>query len=797
MTGFIDSAGGDGNGASSYQILHSVRLAASRSCYFSRTFGAATDGKKWTLSFKAKRGIQGSGSYTVFGSETGGEQLFFDADGLNWYAGSGGTYNLITSRKFRDPSAHLNCVLAYDSTQATAADRMKLYIDNTQETAFSSSAYPTLNFVSGINAAVGHTIGKEPTASTRYFDGLISEIHFIDGQALDPSYFGELNSDGVWVPKAYTGTFGANGFFLDFSDGSSTTTLGEDRSGNSNNWTCNNISLTAGVTYDHMVDTPSVNFATLNPLKSTGGTFSNANLGIVRSGAATVQIPNSTVPIPSDMLFYAEITPTTSDMSYGVALTTSNSGANGIVGSSSDASSWGAYVSTDASYRGFWNNNTRTAFDFSGGTVYQLALNRVTGKIWFGKDGTWYNSGNPEADTNPTYSGISSSLELYLAVLCGAIANVNFGQRPFSYPIGSTNKTTGFLALSTANLPAVAIPNPREHFDVVTRTGTGAAATISTTVDLSQGGLLWEKARNAAHSHFLVDSVRGIADGTTQYLSSNLTNAESTANWFKSFGNGNFQTNSNDWSGAYTLVDWLWKANGAGVSNTDGSITSTVSANQTAGFSIVTFTAPSSGNFTAGHGLGTTPALVIVKSRTDAAAPWYVWHNKFSNLVTDYLRLNGTTAVQSGASQWGASGHTSTTLGLAVANSVVANTTTVAYCFSETTSFSKAFSFTGNANADGTHVDLGFLPALVLLKCSSTTGNWYMLDTVRNTINPLGEQLYPNLANAGSTVTTFDATSRGIKLRLAGDPNAAQTYIGFAWARHPFGGSNVAPCPAF
>jgi hypothetical protein len=160
---------------------------------------------------------------------------------------------------------------------------------------------------------------------------------------------------------------------------------------------------------------------------------------------------------------------------------------------------------------------------------------------------------------------------------------------------------------------------------------------------------------------------------------------------------------------------------------------------------------------------------------------WAVYNANLAN--TEYLLLNTTAAKATGATYWNSS--TPTTTVFSVGSAADTNESTkdfVAYCFAEIPQYSKAFSLTGNANADGACVVLGFKPKLILLKCSSTTGNWYLFDTVRNTYNVLGEQLYPNLSNAGSAVTTLDVTSNGFKLRLAGDPNAAQTYIGFAWA---------------
>ena len=195
---------------------------------------------------------------------------------------------------FRDPSAWYHVVVAIDTTQATAANRIKLYVNGNQVTAFSTATYPAQNYDTSFNkASTAQEIGRRASNSDLFLDGYMAEVNWIDGQALTPSSFGETDSiTGVWKPKAYSGTYGTNGFELNFSDNSASTaaTIGKDYSGNGNNWTPNNISVTAGATYDSMTDVPTLtsataaNYCVLNPLATSNGTLNDGNLTWSPSG---------------------------------------------------------------------------------------------------------------------------------------------------------------------------------------------------------------------------------------------------------------------------------------------------------------------------------------------------------------------------------------------------------------------------------------------------------------------------------------------------------------------------------
>jgi hypothetical protein len=249
-----------GSAATGYQIERSLRFNSADSAYLNRTPGSASNRKTWTWSGWVKRGTLGT-DQVLFSSYTDGDNEMFirfsDSNVIYIYNyQSASQISLTTTPVYRDPSSWYHIVISLDTTQATSSDRTKLYVNGTQITSFSTTTYPSLNLDCHINAAVAHNIGRRGNAS-QYFSGYLTEINFIDGSALTPTSFGEFNSTtGVWQPIEYTGSYGTNGFYLNFSDNASTTTLGDDLSGNGNDWSTSGFSVTAGADNDSLVDTP-------------------------------------------------------------------------------------------------------------------------------------------------------------------------------------------------------------------------------------------------------------------------------------------------------------------------------------------------------------------------------------------------------------------------------------------------------------------------------------------------------------------------------------------------------------
>ena len=665
---------------------------------------------------------------------------------------------------------------------------MRVFLNNEELTASTDNrASITASNYSTFNSAAAHYIGRTSSGAGSY-DGYFSDVHFVDGQALTSSSFGQTDTNGVWVPKTYSGTYGNNGFKLGFADGTSTTTLGYDTSGNANHWTLTGMTRAAGVNECWMTDTPTNNYATLNRVAEYGtiGTMGTAEGNLVSSPGGAVQNKGwmSTMQVTSGKWYFeTTFTTTLSDNNGGVALITGS----GIPGETSDPTS---IRYADA---GNWRQNgvsSSTVTAINTNDVLMCAFDVDASKVWFGKNGTWFASGNPVNGTSPLSTTCPNpAMPASYHYNNNAITKWNFGQRAFAY-----TPPTGFNALCTSNLPAVAIAKPKLHFDAVAYNGAAAAKKVP---GMSfKPDLVWAKSRSLATANGLFDSVRGV----NQYMSSNATTAEATlANSITAFNANGFSLGSDTTfnAGGATFISWNWKAsNAAGVSNTDGSITSTVSANATAGFSIVSYTGNGTTG-TVGHGLGVAPKMVIIKNRASAIENWPVWHGALAN--TEYLALNLTIAKGTGSGVWNNTTPTSSIFSVGTSNGVNASATNMlAYCFAEIAGYSKFGSYTGNSSADGPFVYCGFKPRYVLIKRTDATADWTIFDTARNTVNGMDLELYTDLALAETAAggIGLDCLANGFKLRRTGGAVNVGTYIFAAFAEQPFGGSNVSPSPA-
>jgi hypothetical protein len=704
-----------------------------------------------------------------------------------------------TTQVFRDVGAWYHIVVALDTTQATANDRIKVYVNGGQITAFNTTTNPSQNADLGINATNAHNIGRVNFGGGFYLNGYLTEINFIDGSALTPTSFGEFNSDtGVWQPKAYTGSYGTNGFYLNFSDNASTTTLGDDLSGNGNDWTTNNFSVTAGVGNDSLVDSPTRygtdtgaggevrgNYGTMNPLDQASiVTVSNGNLDVKSNTSGSWGHARGTFGFPSTGKWYWEVTllqPSTEDLFSGIGAQTSSLSTNFAPGSY--ANMYGMLDNGDL----YANNSSSAGYgsSFGDGDVIIIAFDRDNSKIYFGKNGSWFNSGNPATQTNPAASSISTTLQFFPMTGSAGFnppsGQHNFGQRPFAYTAPS-----GFKALVTTNLPAPTIEDGGEYFNTILYTGTGSS-NARTGVGF-QPDWVWIKERNAAADHGLYDAVRGVQN----QLESNTTTAETAeATGLTAFGTDGFtvgalaQLNTS----GDTYVAWNWKANGAGVSNTDGTITSTVSVNTTSGFSIVTYTGNGSNGASVGHGLGVKPVFWILKQRS-GTQNWLVSHQNLS-AADNYLILDSTSAQLSNASNIWTADSSKITFTTSYAGTNNNTSTYVIYAFAPVAGYSAFGSYTGNGSADGPFVYTGFRPAFVMTKKSSGVSNWNMIDDRRpGEYNPADNALLANSSLAETIISgnPVDLLSSGFKIRNTegGFNESAATYIYMAFAENPF-----------
>ena len=341
-----------------------------------------------------------------------------------------------------------------------------------------------------------------------------------------------------------------------------------------------------------------------------------------------------------------------------------------------------------------------------------------------------------------------------------------------------------------------------DYFTTFLWTGDGSTSPrVHTGVGL-QADMMWSKVRSTGHQHNLVDRVRGVNQRLLMPSDSNDEDTTCTHGHFDSLDSDGFTTTNagGNWNvnaSGETYVGWFWKANGSGSSNTDGSITSTVSANTTSGFSIVSFTGTGS-NATVGHGLGATPKMIIVKNRS-VSGNWRVYHNSIG--ATKYLNLNTTDSEATNSAQWNNTEPTSNVFSVGASGATNGSgNSMIAYCFADKKGFSKFGSYTGNGNADGTFVYTGFKPAFVIAKLTSVAGeNWYMWDNKRSTGNVMDKFLYPNSSDAEVGSTSFiDFLSNGFKLRSASDVlnGSGNTHIYMAFAENPFVTSGGIPACA-
>jgi hypothetical protein len=350
-------------------------------------------------------------------------------------------------------------------------------------------------------------------------------------------------------------------------------------------------------------------------------------------------------------------------------------------------------------------------------------------------------------------------------------------------------------------MPYTVVDKSSLYFNTVTYTGDGSASRSITGVGF-QPDFTWVKGRNAVWFHTLTDVVRGGG----YFIHSNIDTAEagggtSLITGFNSDGfNVNITPNGTVNNNGDTFVSWNWKANGAGVSNTAGSITSTVSANTTAGFSIVSYTGTGA-NATVGHGLGSAPKMIMIKNRT-SAENWRVGHSSLTSWAFRLI-LDATTAQASEPNAFNSTAPTSTVFSVGTDDSTNKSTNSlIAYCFAEIKGYSKFGSYTGNGSSNGTFVYTGFMPKFIMIKRTDSADNpWAIYDTVRDTNNPNTFLLRANASNAeadDSGYSDHDHLSNGFKLRQtwSGINASGGTYIYMAFADSPFVSSKAIPTTA-
>jgi hypothetical protein len=442
--------------AGGFAIDNSLRFNSASEDYLNKTFGTATNRKIFTFSVWVKRSILSTndGYLIAAGTDpsTNVDELHFrsvnDTIDLLGYESSVTQFQLRTNASHRDVSAWYHIVVAYDSTQATSSNRIKIYKNGTQITSFSVATYPSLNFEPLFNSTIAHTIGRNLASGDRDFNGYMSEFNFIDGQALAPSDFGEFDSDtGIWKPIAYEGTYGTNGFYLEFKDSSA---LGDDTSNNSNDFTVNNLT-----SIDQTTDTPTNNFCTMNPLVryTANPTFTEGNLSFTGGGGADFAGALGTIAMTQGKWFWeCKILATLTNTLVGVqqvGLNLNTSEPQNITGGTTCFyNNDGGEMKTDGTA------TTNDYGTFSATDIMGVAINMDDKQISIYKNGSAIIS-------NFALSASSTEVLPFFAMYSsGAIAN--FGNPPFAITTGNEDANgygnfeyevpPGYFALCTKNL---------------------------------------------------------------------------------------------------------------------------------------------------------------------------------------------------------------------------------------------------------------------------------------------------------------------------------------------------------
>ena len=774
-----------------HQIDGSLRFADDDNAYLNRTPSSAGNRKTWTFSWWFKPSMVPTGAETFFSAAYSYQSLDLNDNNngqIRLFLQESPGYYYTWTPKYRDPSAWYHGVIRYDTTQATDTNRVRLYINGEEVTDLTSVSRPPQNWEGGFNNSILHRIGVRASPTENYYDGYMAEVNFIDGQALAPTSFGETKS-GVWIPKAYSGSYGTNGFHLEFNGNSN------DSSGNGNNWTANNIS-----SYDYVPDSPTNNFATWNPLghwnwagQNGSKTYAQGNLQFTGDNFGTMT--GATIGVSSGK-WYMEYRMTSGD-NYdftGVLATRTNPTGNRTYGWYSDKIAYYDPITNAES------NLVTGLTPATSGEIIGVALDLDNYTI------KWYKDNSLVA----TVTSVNPDTYTFLAGgAAGTTQIANFGQDSTflgnetaggnsdenGYGDFAYAPPSGYLALCTANLtvaegvdPALDA-SPQDYFNTVLWTGNGATNRNITGVGF-QPDFLWIKNRsNGGNNHHLFNAVIGMPN----HLSTDLVYSESTAtNKATAFLSDGFtiQDHSSVNASGQSYVAWNWKANGSGSSNTSGSITSTVSANTDVGFSIVSYTGTGS-TATVGHGLGKAPSFIVTKCRTQSS-DWPCYHA--SEGATRYGNINEAASWSTNSSPWNNTAPTSSVF--TVGGSYGTNWPSqplIAYCFAEIEGYSSIGSYIGNGSSDGSFVYTGFRPAMIIYKSPEVAEVWYIHDDKRIGYNPENRGQYIQSDVSEYDLDRIDILSNGFKLRSTdSDSNfSGRKYIYMAFAENPFKYANA------
>ena len=807
---FINKYVGNGGGQKTGRFVPFTDNATiAKSCMFdddtnnflSRTPSSNGSGTTLTLSVWVKRNILGYRDILYNGNiVSNSEHVYFDSsDRLHYYEVTSGSrkWNIITNMTFEDTSKWYHIHVVRDTTDSTAGDRIRFYVDGTRITSFNTATYPTLNQTGYWNQTTyQHSVGSSGSASYIRGIGYLAEMNMIDGTVYEPSTFGMTDtSTGRWIPKSFSSlSYGTNGFRFEFAN-SAGQTIGDDTSGNGNDFSVTNLD-------PHNIgnDTPTSNYAKMSVNYHAGATNN------VREGGRRMQPASG-----SDDGTFFDIKLKTGKWYVEFYAHSADAVAQYIYNGISD---FEKYVTDGVQELG--RRTHSYAFDPANGRYFAEGSGVVTGlspkitqgdiggiavdfdnnKIFFSINGTYINSANPANGTGglafaPAHDTLSGYYMLGQSNGTGSSGYNN----DVSWNVGDNPTFNGTLAVGAA-------ANTDGFGSTFKYTPPDGFKGLSFDNQPDEGvkpDLVWIKNRDATDSHQWYDSSRGpLLDLQTDSTNTESTTVDGLQRFIK--GGCQIEDDVSINTKGEKYVAWNWVANGGTeTANADGSgasLASTHQVNETAGFSIVKYSGSGTGSSVAGtvaHGLSQTPNMIIIKSRT-AGNNWIVYHHKISDPSDKILYLNDTNAE----TDWPYMGDTDPTNKVFTISSDLetgrASNDYMAYCWYEVPGYSRFGTYKGNANADGPFIYLGFKPRFMMIKEALNSNYWAVFDTERKDFNPNTLRLAPNYNYAEDDHASYnpmDFLSNGIKMRGTDTTTnrSGGTYVYAAWAEHPFNGN--------
>ena len=757
--------------------------------YLTRTqdSGTGDQKRKATFSWWFKRGSSfGTEMIHVAAAPSSRLLARFDTSNRLVFRLTNGTteYQKVTNMTFEDSSKWYHCHWQIDASQSTATDRSKVWIDGDQITSWSSDSNPGQNTdVVGLSDGTTQRVSGTSHSTGQYFDGYLAEFNYCDGVITTVDNFGITDTaTGRWIPKELSGiTYGSNGFRLQFGTDSA---LGDDTSGNTNDFSSSGLT-----TSDQRTDTPTNNLPIMRPYNpSYSQTLSEGNLQTATTAINRGYPMCSTLRPKGSGKYYAEVrfssTGGGNTVNFGCYaqedLHNYSSGNAYTGGSNLGSGYW--YVHGGHSSQGFYHNGTKTSSDsssFSSGDVLGLALDLDNGTLsFYNDDGNLFGSTTFDSSKSACFAAMTNASGINFIWNFGDNGTFNgnetAGGNADEDGIGNFfhSVPTGFKALTKESMP---------------ETDKGVTA------------LTWVKNRDTTNNNMMVDSSRG--QSKHLYVDRNDAEQDYDKRGMSKFLKGGYSCGEYNFINAVgnRIVSWNWVANGGTTaSNEDGSITSTVQANTTAGFSIVLYNGNSGSAGTIGHGLSAKPEWILVKDRDAGSYEWMVQHKSLG--ATHYGELSTDNPFYDNDTIWNDTEPTSSVFSIGTNAGVNSGSNKyVAYCWHGVDGFSKFGSYEGNNDADGPFIYTGFKPATVIFKCNASSKNWVMVDNARDKFNPISKWLLPNSNGAEYDASSFpiDFLSNGFKLlNNGGGTNGSNTFLYSAWAEHPFVGDGTSPVTA-